>query len=64
MREEGKTEQILSAASVSVSVMRFERIVQRFGQEAVKVTLQVDSAPTKFPASVTLHATTALRGNY
>lgn len=63
-RIEGQSAVALSASSVWVSEFRFERIIQTLGREAVKATIRVDAAGTKFPASVTLNATTALRGNY
>jgi len=64
MRREGEGEAVLSAASVRVTTLRFERIIQTLGREAVKTTIRVDFASSKFPASVSLNATTALRGNY
>ncbi len=63
-RAEGGTESILSASSVRITRLRFQRIIQVIGRDAVKITLRVDSANARFPASVTLNATTALRGNY
>lgn len=63
-RAEGNAATTLSAASVRVSKLRFERIVQGMGREGIKITVQADAAPMRFPASVTLHATAALRGNY
>lgn len=64
MRQEGQSQATLSAASVRVNVFRVERIVQALGREAIKFTFQVSYANAKFPTSITLHATTALRGNY
>ncbi|MFY9463432.1 MAG: type II secretion system protein [Candidatus Sungiibacteriota bacterium] len=63
-RIEGQGNIALSAATVRVSEFRVERIMQSLGREAVKATIRVDAASVKFPASVTLNATTALRGNY
>lgn len=62
-KEEGSGAYPISAASVRVSKLRFERIVQAAERDAIKVTLQVDSA-SKFFTSITVNATTALRGNY
>ncbi len=64
VRQEGAGTTMLSAASVRVSVLRFERIIQALGREAVRITIRVDSAAARFPASATLTTTTALRGNY
>ena len=64
MRQEGQGETALSAASVRINKFRMERIVQGLGREAVKITLRVDNAPSKFSASITLNSTSALRGNY
>lgn len=63
-RAEGGSPTTLTVASVRVVKFRFERLVQGLGREAIKATVQVDSANPRFPASVTLNATTALRGNY
>jgi len=63
-RAEGSATTTLTVASVRVVKFRFERLVQGLNREAVKTTVQVDSANPRFPASVTLNATTALRGNY
>lgn len=64
MRLEGEGTLTLSAASVRAATLRFERIIQTPGREAVKVIIRVDAAGSRFPASATLNATTALRGNY
>lgn len=64
MRQEGQGALALSAASVRVTKFHLERIVQAIGREAVRMTIRVDSASAKFPASVTLNATAAIRGNY
>lgn len=64
MRAEGEQALALSAGSVKVSALRFEQIAQTLGRTAMKITVRVDAAGAKFPASVTLNATTALRGNY
>ena len=64
MREEGGIATALSAATARVTIFRFERIIQALGREAIRMTVRVDAAGTKFPASATLTATTALRGNY
>ncbi len=63
-RMEGQGNVALSAATARVSMFRFERIIQTLGREAVRATIRVDAAAVKFPVSVTLNATTALRGNY
>lgn len=64
MREEGKSNAIISSASVRIDRFRVERIFQGLGKEAVRITLGASFANAKFPASVTLYSTTALRGNY
>ena len=64
MRVEGEQALPLSAGSVKVSALRFEQIAQTLGRTAVKMTIRVDSASAKFPASVTLSASAAIRGNY
>lgn len=64
MRHEGQRALALSAGSVRVTKFHLERIVQAIGREAVRMTIRVDSASAKFPASVTLNATAAIRGNY
>lgn len=63
-RQEGGGAFALSANSARVSMFRFERIVQSIGHDGIKMTIRVDAAAGKFPASVTLNATAALRGNY
>lgn len=62
-RQEGESSVPLSASSVRVTRFYLERIVQDIGREAVKITLRVDSG-SRFPSSITLNATAALRGNY
>jgi type II secretory pathway component PulJ len=62
-RREGSAELTISSAAVRVTKLRFERIVQGLGREAIKMTLQVDSASAKFPASITLNSTISVR-NY
>lgn len=64
IREEGSVPQPLSAASVRITVFKFERITQASGREAVRMTVRADAATGKFPASATLITTIALRGNY
>lgn len=64
MREEGGVVTPLSAGSVRISVLRFERIIESLGRSAVRMTIQTDAASGAFPASATLITTTALRGNY
>lgn len=64
MREEGEAIRPLSAGSVRISVLRFERIIESLGRSAVRMTIQADAAFGAFPASATLITTTALRGNY
>ena len=54
----------LSASSVRVNKFFVERITQGLGREAVKITLEMRSASTRYPATITLNSTTALRGNY
>lgn len=63
MKREGGATIALSAASVRVSRFYIEEIAQGLGRQAVKATIQVDSA-SKYPSSTTLNSTTALRGNY
>ena len=63
-RSEGGATSAVTAASARIKKMRFERIVQGYRREAVKMTVQADSANARFPASVTLDATAALRGDY
>ena len=63
-RAEGTATSMISAASVRISKLRFERMAQGLGREALKITVTADSANPRFPASITLNATTALRGNY
>lgn len=63
-RVEGQGSIALTASTVRISQFRVERIVQGIARESVKMTVRVDAAGTKFPASATLNATTALRGNY
>ncbi len=62
-RKEGQGETPISAASVRVAKFSLEWIIQGLNQEAVKITLQIDSA-SRFPTSITLNSTTVLRGNY
>jgi len=64
IRSEGAGNVTLSAGSVRVTKLYFERIVQAIGREAIRVTIRVDAAGAKFPASVTLISTAAIRGNY
>ena len=64
LREEGVGDRALSAGSVRVTILKFERVAQALGREAVRVTLRVDATGARFPASATLITTTALRGNY
>ena len=64
MRQEGQNAIPLSASSVRVSKFKPERIMQGLGREAIKITLQVDNANAKFPATITLNSTIALKGNY
>ena len=63
-RSEGGATSAVTAASVRIKKLRFERIVQGLGREAVKITVVADAANQRFPASITLNATAALRGNY
>ena len=64
MRAEGGADGAVSAASVRITKLRFERMMQGHGREALRITVQADSAPGRAPASVTLSAAAALRGNY
>ena len=64
IKEEGRGAVTLSASSVRVDRFRVERIYQGLGREAVRVTLGVSYANSKFAASTILTSTTALRGNY
>ena len=64
MRKEGANPSALSAASVRVGKFRLERLSQGLGRDAVRLTLQVNFAQPKFSSTITLTATTALRGNY
>lgn len=64
MRQEGQSATPLSASSVRVNKFRPERIMHGLGREAVKITLQIDYANAKFPATITLNSTMALKGNY
>lgn len=63
-REEGSATTTLSAGSVQVSLLRFERIAQSPKREAVRATIRVDAAGARHPTSMTLTTTIALRGNY
>ena len=64
MRQEGEGTLTLSASSVRVAALRFERIIQALGREAIRVSIRVETPSSRFPASATLNTTTALRGNY
>ena len=64
MRKEGASPTPLSASSVRVGKFRLERLSQGLGRDAVRLTLQVNFAQQKFSSTITLNATTALRGNY
>lgn len=64
MRKEGQAAIPLSAPSARVSKWYLEWVLQGLEREAVKITLQVDSASTKYSSSITLGSTVALRGNY
>ena len=64
MRQEGQTAIPLSAPSVRVSKWYLEWVLQGLEREAVKITLEVDSASTKYPSTITLNSSVALRGNY
>ena len=63
-KEEGKAAIPLSAIPVRITKFQLERIMQGFNREAVAITLQVDSALSKHPASIMLHTIATLRGNY
>jgi len=64
MRKEGANPSALSAASVRIGKFRLERLSQGLRRDAVRLTLQVNFAQQKFSSTITLTATTALRGNY
>ncbi len=64
MREEGVQESSISASSVRVVGFRVEPIMQGVGREAVRAALTLEYAGARYPSSVTLETTTALRGNY
>lgn len=64
VRPDGQTAASLSAVSVRINKLRLERITQGLNRDAVKITLVVNSASSKFNASTTLNSTTALRGSY
>ena len=64
MRKEGAEATPLSASSVRVGKFRLERLSQGLRRDAVRLTLQVNFAQQKFSSTITLTATTALRGNY
>lgn len=64
MRQEGQSAIPLSASSVQITQFRLEQIEQALNYEAVKITLTLNFSQTKFATSITLNATTALRGNY
>lgn len=64
MREEGGSSLALSASSVRITKFSIAHIAQSYGREAVAITLDVASVSAKIPASITLHATVAMRGNY
>lgn len=63
-RQEGQMAEALSAASVMVSRFRLEHIIQKFGREAVRITLTVDYSNKKFPRTITLQTSATMRGNY
>ncbi|MBI3630976.1 MAG: prepilin-type N-terminal cleavage/methylation domain-containing protein [Candidatus Sungbacteria bacterium] len=63
-RAEGSATTTLSSVGVRVTKLRFERMVQSYGREAVRTTLRVEAINQHFPASVVLTVTTALRGSY
>jgi len=62
-KAEGASSAPLSAATVRISRLNFERILQGLNRDAVKIVIQVDSV-SKFPSSITLNSTMAVRGNY
>ncbi|MBI2056459.1 MAG: type II secretion system protein [Candidatus Sungbacteria bacterium] len=64
IKKEGQLALPLSATTVRVTKFRLERIMQGFNRETVVITLQIDAAGSKHPASITLNTTAALRGNY
>lgn len=64
MREEGRATTTLSSATVQITQFRLNRIFQGLRREAIQITLGVSSSALPLIASTTLHATTALRGNY
>lgn len=64
MRMEGGASTPISSPTITIGEFRFERIYQGLGRESVRFILRVDSANARFPSSITLNSTTALRGNY
>ena len=64
MRQEGRAIATLSSATVQITQFRLERIFQGLGREAIQITLGVASSALPLVASITLHATVTLRGNY
>lgn len=63
-RQEGQSAIPISASSVQITQFRLEQIEQTLNREAVTITLTLNFSQTKFATSITLHATTVLRGNY
>lgn len=65
MHKEGSATTSITSPSVHVNQLQFDQISQSLGREAIRITLQISNAAgTKFVASSTLYATTALRGAY
>ena len=64
VKAEGQANVPISASSVRITKFRLERITQGLNREAVKITLAVNAASSKFTASATLNLTTAVRGSY
>lgn len=63
-RHEGQNAIPITASSVQVTQFRVEQISQKLNREAIKITLTLNFAQTKFATSITLNSTTALRGSY
>ncbi len=64
VKTEGVATSSVTARTVRVTRFKTEHLLQGIGRQAVKITLELESANPKFPTSVTLESTTAMRGNY
>lgn len=63
-KKEGSAAASLSSATVRITKFRLERIMQGLNREAVAITLQIVPASSKYPVSIMLNTTVALRGSY